>query len=84
MEKEIGRITHYFNRLGVAVLELTEGLKVGDVVHILGHTTDFTQPVWSLEIEHRKIQAVGPGADVALEVSDRVRRGDRVYRVASG
>jgi hypothetical protein len=81
MEKRIGQVTHYFKRIGVAVLELKGGLKVGDVVHIQGHITDFTQPVESMEIEHQKVQSVGPGADVALRVNERVRRGDAVYNV---
>ena len=79
MEKEIGRITHYYNRIGVAVLELEEGLKVGDSIHIVGHTTDFTQRVTSLEVNHRKVQSVGAGADVALKVANRVRQGDKVF-----
>jgi len=82
METRIGRVTHYFNRLGVAVLDLGEPLKVGDAIRIEGHTTDFSQPVWSLEIDHRKIETVGPGADVALKVIEPVREGDLVYRLA--
>ena len=81
VEKRIGQVTHYFGRLGVAVLELTDGLEVGDVVHILGHTTDFTERVESMEIEHQTLDAVGPGSDVALKVSERVRSGDTVYKV---
>ena len=81
MEKCIGKVTHYFGRLGVAVLELSDGLKTGDVVHILGHTTDFCQQVESMEIEHQKLDEVGPGSDVALKVGQRVRRGDSVYKV---
>ena len=81
MEKQVGRITHYFKRIGVAVLELNGGLEVGDVVHIQGHTTDFSQTVESMEIEHHKFQSVGPGADVALKVIERVRKGDTVYKV---
>jgi putative protease len=81
MERNIGQVTHYFKRIGVAVLELSGGLMVGDIVHIQGHTTDFTQAVESMEIEHQKIQAAGPGAEVALKVIERVRRGDLVYKV---
>lgn len=81
MEKRIGRVTHYFGRLGVAVLDLNDGLEVGDLVHILGHTTDLIQQVESMEIEHQKLDQVGPGSDVALEVSQRVRAGDSVYKV---
>jgi putative protease len=81
MEKEIGQITHYYNRIAVAVLNLQEGLKIGDDIHIVGHTTDFTQRIESLEINHRQVQSVGAGADVALAVDGRVRRGDKVYLV---
>jgi hypothetical protein len=81
MEQHIGRITHYFKHISVAVLEVSAGLKVGDVVHIQGHITDFTQPVQSMEIEHHQVQSVGPGADVALKVIDHVRKGDLVYKV---
>jgi len=81
MDTQIGRVTHYYNRIGVAVLELSDELRVGDVIHILGHTTDFTQQVQSLEIEHRKVQSVGPGDDVALKVRQRVRKGDVVHKV---
>jgi translation elongation factor EF-1alpha len=81
MENHIGRVTHYFKRIGVAVLDLSGGLKVGDVVHVKGHTTDFTQQVESMEIEHQKVQSVGPGADVALKVIEHVQKGDAVYKV---
>jgi putative protease len=81
MEKYIGKVTHYFPRIGVAVLELEDGLTVGDTVHISGHTTDFIQLVKSMEVEHRKLQAVGAGADVALKVEERVRKADKVYKV---
>jgi putative protease len=81
MEKHIGQVTHYFKRIGVAVLDLSGGLQVGDVVHIQGRTTDFTQAVESMEIEHQRVQSVGPGADVALKVIEHVRKGDGVYKV---
>ena len=81
MDKQIGRVTHYFKRIGVAVLDLSDGLQVGDTVHFKGHTTDFTQTVGSMEIEHQKVQSVGPGADVALRVDEDVHEGDSVSRV---
>lgn len=80
MEQRIGKVTHYFARIGVAVLELEEGLQVGDTIHVRGHTTDFTQQVRSMEIEHRKMQSVGAGADVAVKVEERVREGDAIYK----
>ena len=81
MEKHIGRVTHYFNRLGVAALELEDDLKVGDEILILGHTTELTQHVASMEVNHRKIMVAGPGADVALKVDEPVRKGDAVYKI---
>lgn len=77
----VGQVTHYFTRIGVAVLELTGEVKVGDTILILGHTTDLTQHVESMEIEHHKIQVAGPGMDVALQVPEPVRSGDKVYKV---
>jgi putative protease len=82
MEKIIGRVTHYYNRLGVVVLELSDELKVGDLIHIIGHTTNFTQRVESMEIEHQQVQSVEAGAEVALKVAERVRKSDTVYKVS--
>lgn len=81
MELKTGTITHYFNKIGVAVLDLTSGLEVGDEIHILGHTTDFIQDISSMEINHQKIEFAGPGDDVALKVIRRVREGDEVFKI---
>lgn len=81
METRIGKVTHYYGRIQVAVLELSGELNVGDTIHVLGHNTDFTQQVDSLEIEHQKVQSVGPGEEVALKVSERARPGDEVFKV---
>jgi putative protease len=81
MKTPIGQVTHYYGRIGVAVLELDAELRIGDQILILGHTTDLTQPVSSMEIEHQKVQSVGPGAEVAIKVDEPVRRGDLIYKV---
>lgn len=81
MEVEIGKVTHYYSHLNVAVLQLTEDLKTGDYVHVLGHTTDFIQKVTSLEIDRHHVASVRAGDDVALKVVDPVRVHDVVYRV---
>ena len=81
MEKRIGEVTHFYNRIGVAALSLEDGLKVGDTIHIRGHTTNLVQQVESMEVDHRKLQSVGPQAHVAIEVVARVRDGDAVYRI---
>lgn len=82
MEIRIGEVTHYYNHIGVAVLELTGELEVGDTIHFHGATTEFTQSVASLEIEHQKVESVGPGSEVALKVDQRVRQGDRIFKVS--
>jgi putative protease len=81
METEIGHVTHYFNHIHVAVLSIKEGLKIGDTIHILGHTTDFTQEVTSLQIEHKNVDWVKPGDDFAIKVNEPVREHDVVYKV---
>ena len=80
MEIRVGKVTHYYNHISVAVLELTGELKVGDTIHILGRITDFEQRVGSMEIEHQKVNSVGPGTEVALKVIDFVRKGDVVFK----
>jgi hypothetical protein len=81
MEALVGKATHYFSRLGVAVLELRADLQVGDQICIVGRITDFEQNVGSLEIRHQKINAASAGQEVALKVSDIVRPGDLVYKI---
>jgi hypothetical protein len=81
MEMEIGKVTHYYSHLNVAVLQLTDGLKVGETVHILGHTTDFIQKVTSMEVNHHRVVLVEPGQDVALKVVEPVHVHDTIYRV---
>ncbi len=81
MESKIGNITHYYNRISVGVLDLTNNLELGDKVHILGHSTDFIQNVTSMEIEHKKVTSVGPGDEVALKVIEPVRKGDGIYKI---
>jgi translation elongation factor EF-1alpha len=81
MDIRVGRITHYYDRIGVAVLELVAELKVGEMIHVHGRTTDFNQRVGSLEIEHQKIQIAKPKDEVALKMLEPVREGDVIYRV---
>jgi translation elongation factor EF-1alpha len=81
METLVGTVTHYYNRISVVVVDLSAELKIGDTILVLGHTTDFTQEVTSLEIEHQKVRSAGPGGEVAIKVEAEVRRGDLVYKV---
>ena len=84
MEIHIGKVTHYYDRIGVAVLALTGELKLGDTIAFRGHRTEFVQQVSSVEIDHQKVESAGPGAEVAVKVDDRVREGDSVSKVVQG
>lgn len=85
MEEEIGRVTHYFPKIGVAVVEITAGsLKVGETIHVKGHTSDFTQLVESLQQEHLSIPEAKKGVSAGLKVKEHVREGDRVFMVKEG
>lgn len=81
MEVEIGKVAHYYNHLGVAVLELVEGVKLGDRIHFIGHSTDFTQRVTSMEVEHHTVLWVKPGDNIAIKVVQPVHVHDIVYRI---
>lgn len=76
----IGRVTHYFSHLSVAAVTLSAPLKVGERIHIRGHTTDLVQDVGSLEVEHGQVESAAPGDDVAMKVDDHVRDNDLIYR----
>ena len=78
----IGVVSHYYSHLSVATLRLESGtLRVGDVIHIRGHTTDLSQRVESLEVNHAPATEVGPNDDFGLKVVGHVREHDVVYKV---
>lgn len=81
-EEEVGRISDYFKKIGVAAIEITKGeLSVGDTIRIKGHTTDFTQTVDSMQIEHQSVLTVKAGESIGIKVKDAVRDSDIVYKV---
>lgn len=80
--KLIGKVTHYFGNIEVAVVELEDTLKVGDTIRIVGGAdTDFTQKVDSMEIEHEKVKEAKAGDSIGLKVDQRVREGYKVYKL---
>ena len=80
-EVEIGKVTDFFARPVVAGIELAMTLKVGDKIHIKGHTTDMEFTVDSMQIDNVDAQQAKAGDAIGVKVSDRVRRGDIVYKV---
>lgn len=79
--KLIGEITHYFGNIGVAVIKLSDTLKAGETIRIVGGETDFTQNVDSMEVEHQKVETAKKGESIGLKVSDKVREGYKVYKI---
>jgi putative protease len=78
----VGEIIKFFGKISVAAIRLTEGsLKVGDTIHIVGHTTDITQTIDSMQIENKNVQEAGPGADLGIKLNGRAREHDVVYKV---
>jgi putative protease len=80
-EERVGRVNDYFARIGVAGIDLEGTLRVGDRIHIKGHTTDFEQTVESMQIEHEAVQEAHAGQAVGVKVRERCRDGDIVYKV---
>lgn len=78
---EIGKITHFFTKISVAIVELTGTLSVGDQILLKGPTTNVEQKVDSMQIEHKDVQKASRGQSIGLRVNDRVREHDVVYKV---
>lgn len=80
-EKLIGKITHYFGNISVAIIELSGVLKEGDKVHVKGNSTDFEQDVSSMQIEHENVKKAKKGDAIGMKIDEKVREGDEVYLV---
>ena len=79
--ERIGEVTHYFNKINVAVIELEQPLSLGDRLHFLGAHTDFVQEIGSIQVEHEDVDEVAARGEAAVTVEQRVRRGDSVFRL---
>ena len=82
-EKKIGTISHYFGKINVGIIELTDSLKLGDRLHFKGKKTDFEQEVSSMQLEHQNISEAQPGTSIGIKVEQKVREGDEVYKISS-
>lgn len=80
-EVQVGQVTGYFGKVGVAAIEILSGdLRIGDTIHIRGKTTEFSQTVESMQLEHQPVQTAVPGQVVGIKVSERVRGRDLVFK----
>lgn len=80
-EKEVGAVAHYYTHIGVAVIELTGALKAGDNIHVKGATSDFTQKVDSMQVEHKAVEEAKKGDSIGLKVKEHARQHDKVFVV---
>ncbi|MBU3958951.1 MAG: translation elongation factor-like protein [Candidatus Omnitrophica bacterium] len=80
-EREIGSINHYYNHLSVGIIQLSDTLKLGDTIHIKGHTSDFTQVVDSMQVEHNNVTEAKAGDLVGVKITQKVNPKDKVFKV---
>jgi len=81
-DEEIGVVSHYFDKIGVAAIEITDGkLTVGDTIHIKGHTSDFSTTITSIQIEHETVETAKKGDAIGIKVAEKVREHDKVFKV---
>lgn len=78
----VGKVAHYYTRIGVAIIDLTGNLNVGDEIVIRGATTSVRQKVESMEIEHKPVSSASPGQSIGLKVAQRVREDDTVFKIS--
>jgi putative protease len=82
-EDQVGAVIHFFGKIGVAAVRITAGeIKVGDTIHIKGHSTDFTQIIDSIQMEHGSVPSARRGDEVGIKVAEIVREHDAVYKLA--
>ena len=83
-EGKIGFVSNYFSKISVAAIEITDGtVSVGDTLHFLGHTTDIESTVHSMQIEHKFVTEAKKGDGVGVKVPEKVREGDKVYKIVA-
>lgn len=78
--KEVGKVTHYFNKIGVAVIEVADSLKVGDEIHFRGATSNFSQKIDSMQIDHAPVEEANKGQSIGMKVKEHVRENDKVFK----
>lgn len=80
-EKEIGKITHYYGHLSVGIIALSDTLQLGETIHIKGHSSDFSQNVDSMQIEHTSVSEAKPGDVIGIKINQKAHPHDKVYKV---
>jgi putative protease len=83
-KKLVGKISHYYGKIGVAVVEVEDDINVGDTISIEGAATNLRQTIDSMQVEHKNIKKAKKGESIGLKVTDKVRESDNVYKIISG
>lgn len=78
--KPIGKISHFYDKIGVAVVDVLSPIKVGDIIKITGHDKEFTQTVVSMQIEHEEIQTAKKGQSIGIKIDQPVKEGFLVFK----
>lgn len=80
MEEQIGKIIHYYDKIGVVVVRLEKGLKAGDTIQVKGKTSDFEQTIESMQLDHKNVDSAKRGDEVAVKLQEKAKEGDVVYK----
>lgn len=80
-EVQVGKVTHYYNKIGVAIIDVSAPIKIGDVLKISGHDQEFTQTITSMQIEYQQIEGAKQGDVIGLKVDQPVKEKDLVYKI---
>ncbi len=80
-DTQVGKVTHFYDKINVAVVELIGNLKVGDTIKIVGHGNEFTQTVNSMQIEHEKLEEAHKDQEIGLQMDQPIKEGDVVFKV---
>lgn len=81
MDVKVGKVTHYYNKIGVAVVLVNRPIAIGDKIKISGHDKELVQEVTSMQVEHQQIKKAKKGDNIGLKVDQLVRENDEVYKV---
>ena len=83
-EEKIGFVSNYYSKISVAAVEMTDGtVSLGDTLHFLGHKTNFESKVDSMQIQHKSVKEAKKGDSVGVEISEKARAGDKVFKIVA-
>ena len=83
-EVEVGTVQHYFEKIGVGMVKMTQGeVSIGDTIHVKGATTDFTIAIPSMQVQRQPVQTAKAGDEAGIKLDNRVRQNDKVYKVTA-